>query len=206
MPRNLDAILVAEAEKLIDPPEDSVEMFRAQVRTCIETTRKVHQTTMNIPAPGEMRDLAAAYLEKLLAVKKAADTVKSFHRSSDFFAALDQEIIQMDALTCLDVPSGGPKRNVAAHVAAIMARSLIDPDPNHIPENRGKDWPVIECPWRRPAKLTRGGAWLKLAALIYKGATGKSLCDMMEHCRQIDEQKPSHVVRLRPSGSPRSSV
>jgi hypothetical protein len=105
----------------------------------------------------------------------------------------------MDALTCLVVRSGGPKRNVVAHAAAIMARDLIDPDPNHHPENRGKDWPAIECPWRRPATLTRGGAWLKLAALIYKGATGKSLCDMMEHCRQIDEQEPSHVVRLRPS-------
>jgi hypothetical protein len=198
MPRNLDAILVAEAEKLIDPPEDSVEMFRAKVRTCIETTRNVRQMTVNIPAPGEMRDLAVAYLEKLLAVKKAADTVKSFHRSSDFLAALDQEIIWMDALTCLVVRSGGPKRNVVATTAAIMARDLIDPDPNHHPENRGKDWPVIECPWRRPAKLTRGGTWLKLTALIYKGATGKSLCDMMEYCRQIDEQEPSHVVRLRP--------
>jgi hypothetical protein len=197
MPRDLDTILVAEAEKLIDPPEDSVEMFRAKVRTCIETTRKVRQTTVNIPAPGEMRDLAVAYLEKLLAVKKAADTVKSFRRSGDFLAALDQEIIWIDALTCLVVRSGGPKRNVVASTAAIMARDLIDPDPNHHPENRGKDWPAIECPWRRPAKLTRGGAWLKLAALIYKGATGKSLRDMMEYCRNIDEQGPSHVVRFR---------
>jgi hypothetical protein len=197
MPRDLNAILDA-AVKLIDPPEDSVEMFRAKVRTCIETTRNVHQTTANLPLPGEMRDLAVAYTNALKRVRRAAGAVRSFSRSDDFIAALDREILRvhMDARDCLVVRDGARPRDTVADLAAFMARDLIDPDPYRHPENRGKDLPVIECSWRRPAMLSYGGLWLELAALIYKGATGKKAPDMMKYCREVDGLKPRYVVRL----------
>src|SRR5436190_2034870 len=185
MPRDLDAILAA-AVKLIDPPPDSVEAFCAQLKARIKCARDIHQRTGDVPPPGEMKDRATDYLKVLRRAKKHAEAVRPFHWSDDFIAALDQEIIEVDALTCLVVrKDDGPQRNLVTDVATIMARDLIDPDPNRHPENRGKDLPAIDCPWRQPAMLTRGGAWLELASLIFEGATGVRGRHMMEYCRNI---------------------
>jgi hypothetical protein len=213
MPRKLDVIL-AEAEKLINPRKDNVEAFRAQLKARIDGARQIHQETANMPPPGEMKRRADRYLKKLLSVKKA---VRAFHQMDvqpvvdakkheqrgrvyprdDLLAALDQEIIRVDGYTCLVVrKDDGPQRDQAAERAVIMARYFIDPDPYRYPENRGKDLPVIECPWRRRAALTRGGAWLELASLIFEGATGTRGRDMMEYARQIDKRQPRYVARL----------
>ena len=90
----------------------------------------------------------------------------------------------------------GPQRNQVADLAVIMARDLIDPDPNRHRENRGKDLPATDCPWRQPATLTRGGVWLELASLIFEGATGTCGRDMMEYARQIDKRQARYVARL----------
>jgi hypothetical protein len=204
MPRKFDEILseaeawaVAEAEKLINPRKD-VKAFRAQLTACIDIARHAHKATANLPLPGEMRDLADAYTNALKRARRAAGAVRSFSRSDDFITALDREILRvhMEARDCLVVRDGARPRNTVADLAAFMARDLIDPDPYRHPENRGKDLPVIECSWRRPAMLSYGGLWLELAALIYKGATGKKAPDMMKYCREVDGLKPRYVVRL----------
>jgi hypothetical protein len=206
MERDLDQILseaeawaVAAAVDLIDPPKDSREAFRAQLKARIDVARRHHQGTANLPLPGEMKDLAVAYMEALRKVRRAASAVRSFSRSDEFIAALDREILRvhMDAHDCLVVRLGARPRDTVADSAAFMARDLMDPDPYRHPENRGKDLPVIECSWRKPAKLTYGGLWLRLAALIYKGATGKDAPNMMKYCREVDDHlKPRYVVRL----------
>jgi hypothetical protein len=196
MPRSRDAILAA-AVKLIKPLPEHREAFRAQLKARIECARDIHQRTANMPPPGEMRDRATDYLKVLRRVKKHAEAVRPFHWSDDFIAALDQEIIEVDALTCLVVrKDAGPQRDQVNDLATIMARDLIDPDPNRHPENRGKDLPAIDCHWRQPATLTRGGVWLELASLIVEGATGTRGRDMMEYARQIDERQPRYVARL----------
>jgi hypothetical protein len=203
MPRKLDAI-VAEAEKLIDPPEDSIEAFRAQLKALIECARQIHQDeTANMPPPGKMKRRAGRYLKKLLATKKA---VRAFHPPAhpkriypwdDLLAALDQEILQVEMYTCLVVrENDGPQRDQAADLAVIMARGFIDPDPYHYAENRGKDFPPIDCPWRRCWAKTRGGAGLTLASLIFEGITGTRGRNMMEYARQIDKRQPRYVARL----------
>ena len=197
---DLDAILDAAGD-LIDPPPNSAEAFRAQLTTCIDIARRHYQETANLPPPGEMRDLAGAYMGALRKVRRAAGAVRSFSRSDDFIAALEREILRvhMDARDCLVAPDGARPRDSVADLAAIMARNLIDPDPYRHPENRGKDFPVIECPWRQRVTLTYGGLWLKLTGWIYEGATGKPGRDtnMMKACREIDEPRPPrYVVRL----------
>jgi hypothetical protein len=210
MPRKLDEILseaeawaVAEAEKLIKPRKDDVEAFRAQLTACIDLAR--HDPTANLPLPGEMKALAVAYTNALKRARRAAGAVKPVYQSGeraaqfqDFLAALDCEIlrVRMDALDCLVVRDGARPRDTVADLAAFMARDLMDPDPYRHPENRGKDLPAIECPWRQPAKLTYKRPWLELAALIYEGATGKDAPDMMKYCREVDDLKPRYVVRL----------
>jgi hypothetical protein len=196
MPRKLDAILT-EAVGVIKPPMDSVEAFRSQLTACINAARNIHQATANVPPPGEMKDRAGAYLKVLLRTKEAANAVKPFHQSDDFLEALDREIWEVDGLTCLVVPRGSPQRDMITDAAAIMARDLIDPDPYRHPENRGKDLPAIDCPWRRPARLTVGGPWLRLASLIFEGATGTRGRNMMKYCREIDRRRqPRYVAKL----------
>jgi hypothetical protein len=192
MSRDLDAILT-EAVKLINPPPDSVEAFQAQLTARIECACQIHQKIANVPPPGEMKARADDYLNALLAARKKADAARPFYWSSDFAAALEQEIIQVDARTIVVVPKGAPQHDRVADIAVLMARDLIDPDPYRHPENRGKDFPPFDCPWRRRATLTRGGAWLKLASLIFEGATGVRGRDMMEYARHIDERKPRYV-------------
>jgi hypothetical protein len=166
VPHEPDAIL-AMAVELVAPPEGHVEAFRAELMTRIAVARRHHQDTANLPPPGEMKALAVAYSKVLKKTKKAANAVRPFSRSDDFddfVAALDREILRVDmeARDCLVVPAGAQQRDTTADVVAIMARNLIDPNP------------AIDCPWRTPAKLTYEGAWLRLAALIYEGATGEA--------------------------------
>jgi hypothetical protein len=197
MSRNLDAIL-DEARKLIDPPPDRVEAFRARLTILIDTARRIHQSAASVPPPGEMKAGAGAYLKVLHAAREAGDAVSSFHTRTDaFLAELDAEINRVDALTYLVVPPGSPQRNVVADTAVIMARDLIDPDPYRHPENRSLYGPFVECPWRRRATLTVGGLWLKLAALIYEGATGEVASNsmMMKHCREADKQQPRYLAK-----------
>jgi hypothetical protein len=158
MPRDLDAILDAAVE-LIKPRKDDVETFRAQLTAFIDVARHHHKATASLPPPGEMRDRAESYLTALLVAKKRASAVRSFSRSDDFIAALDREILRvnMEARDCLVVRDGARPRDTVADLAAIMARNLIDPDPYRHLENRGKDLPVIECSWRRPAGSPMGG-------------------------------------------------
>jgi hypothetical protein len=207
MPRDLDAKIVAEAVKLIETlcaksgrilPPDSVEAFRAQLSTCIDIARRCYHQDANLPLPGEMKALAITYLNALKRAKRVAGAVRSFSRSDDFVAALDREIhrVHMEARDCLVVKAGARPRDSVADLAAMMARNLIDPDPYRHPENRDKILPAIDCPWRQSAMLTYGGAWLRLAALIYKGAIGKDAPDMMKYCREVDDLKPRYVVRL----------
>jgi hypothetical protein len=216
MPRDLDEILT-EAVKLIKTlraksgrilPPDSVEAFRAQLKARIEWARDIHQRTADMPPPGEMKDRATDYLKVLRRAKKHAEAVRPLYWSDDFIAALDQEIIEVDARTCLVVrKDDGPRGDHVADVATIMARDLIDPDPYRHPENRGKDLPAIDCPWRQPATLTRGGAWLELASLVVEGATGVRPRDMMEYCRNIDKKLQQPRYRSGrdnpPPGGPR---
>jgi len=253
-PRDRDAIL-AEAVKLIDPPKDSVEAFRAQLTARLNAARRTHKKTANIPPPGEMKDRAVAHLKALHAVKKTAAALKSFGpgETDDFNEALKREIHWAGAIADgLVVPPGSPPPNAAAHTAAFVARDLIDPNPYRHPENiqiadknvgggrvhraftmkgelvrpgrqlapdevlaipvanRGaliksgylEVFSAVEtCPWRRRATLTRGGAWLKLASLIFEDVTGTRGRDMMEDCRKVDEQQPRYIVRLRSQAS-----
>jgi hypothetical protein len=194
--RSLDEI-VAAAVEMVEPP-GSIRAFRTQLTACINTASEVHRRFAGLPPPGAARAQAGAYLEALFDAKKAASTVKSFYQSDDFLAALEHEIRAVDAIaTFLVVPAGARPRDIVAEVAAIMARDLIDPDPYRHPENRGKDWPVIECPWRRPATLTDGGAWLVLTSLIYEGATGVELSPerSMKYCRGVDKASPRYVLK-----------
>jgi len=196
MPRKLETIL-AEAVELIKPPPGSVEMFHAQLKACIDAACRAHQMSTNMPTAGDMKDRATEYLRALRRTRKHADAVGAFHRSSDFLAALDREIIEVEAYTCLVVRRDGPQRNLTAAMAVVMAQSLIDPDPHRHPENRGKDWPAIDCPWRRPARLTYRGAWLRLASLIFEGATGAGGRDMMKYAREIKKRAPlPYVAKL----------
>jgi hypothetical protein len=203
MPRELDAI-VAEAVKLIDPRKDNVEAFRAQLKARIECARQNHQETANLPQPGALKRRAGRYLKKLLATKKA---VRAFHPPAhpgwtypwdDLLAALDQEIMVVETTaTCLVVPLGSPHRDQATDLAIIIARDFIDPDPYRHPENRDKDIPPIDCPWRRRWALTRGGAGLTLASLIFEGITGIRGRDMMEYALHIDRRRPRYEARPR---------
>jgi hypothetical protein len=198
MPRDLDAILTTATKDLINPPPDSVEAFLAQLTACIDAVHRAYKEIANIPPPGEMKARASSYLKALHAAREAADAV-TFHQSDDFLDALDQEINQVDALTCLVVPHGSRQRDLIADMAAIMARDLIDPDPYRHPENRISLYgPFLECPWRRRATLTIGGPWLKLAALIYEGATGvpRDSEEMLKACREIDKLRPRYVAKL----------
>jgi hypothetical protein len=200
MPRKLDAIL-AEAVKLINPRKDSVEAFRAQLKALIECVRDIHQRDADVPPPGERKALWADYLKALQRVREKASVVKRFRpgETDDFNEALEHEIHRADVTAaCLVVrKNDGPQRDKAtADVATIMARGLIDPDPNWHPENRGKNLPAIDCPWRQPVTLTRGGAWLDLASLIFEGATGIRGRDMMEYCSEIKQQHPPPRYRV----------
>jgi hypothetical protein len=203
MPRKLDEILT-EAVKLINPRKDNVEAFRAQLKVRIDMARQIHEETANMPPPGEMKARAEAYLTALHAAKKRA---RAFHGPpahstsqiypwDNFLAELDREIMWVEpTATGLVVPHGSQQRDTVADLAAFMARDLIDPDPYRHPENRGKDLPAIDCPWRQRAKLTDGGPWLKLATLIYEGATGEYNRDMMKYCREVDEpRKPRYLA------------
>lgn len=194
MPRKLKVILT-EAVKVIEPPVDSVEAFRTQLTTLIDTARRIHQSAASVPPPGEMRDRAHAYLKALRAARAVADAVCS---SSDFIAALDREILHADTLTCLVVPPGSPQRDTVTDIAALMARDLIDPDPYRHPENHSLYGPFVECSWRRPARLTYRGPWLRLASLIFEGATGTRGRDMMKYCREIKKQRqqPRYIAKL----------
>jgi hypothetical protein len=199
MPRALDAILKAAVE-LIDPSPEHREAFRAQLKARIECARDIHQRTADVPPPGEMKALWADYLKVLQRVREKARVVKRFRpgETDDFNEALEHEIHRADATAaCLVVrKDDGPQRDRAtADVATIMARDLIDPDPYRHPENRGKDLPAIDCSWRQPATLTRGGAWLELASLIFEGATGVRGRDMMEYCSKIKQQHPQPRYR-----------
>jgi hypothetical protein len=186
MPRELDAI-VAEAVKLIDPPKDSVEAFRAQLKARIDVSRRCHQETANLPPPGKMKKRAAAYLTALRTAKKRGHAFyppAQSGRTYPFLADLDHEIMVVETTaTCLAVPLGSPQRDQAADLAVIIARDFIDPHP------------AIECPWRRCWAKTRGGACLTLASLIFEGITGTRGRDMMEYARQIDERQPRYVAR-----------
>jgi hypothetical protein len=173
MPRDRDVIL-KEAEGLINPPRG------AQLTACIDAARRHHQETVNLPPPGEMKDLAATYMGALRKARKAADAVRSFSRSDDFTAALDREILRvhMEARDCLVVPDGARPRDEVADVAAALARELIG---------------------RQHVTLTYGGPWLQLTGLIYEGATGESgrEANMMKACREVDQPRPPrYVVRL----------
>lgn len=200
MPRKLDAI-VAEAEKLIDPSPEHREAFRAQLKARIECARQIHQRFANAPPPGEMKGLWADYLKALQRVREKARVVKRFRpgETDDFNEGLEHEIHRADATAaCLVVrKDDGPQRDRAtADVAAIMARDLIDPDPYRHPENRTSLYgPFVDCPWRQPATLTRGGAWLELASLIFEGTTGVNGRDMMEYCSKIKQQHPQPRYR-----------
>jgi hypothetical protein len=199
MPRKLDAI-VAEAEKF-NPRKDSVEAFRAQLKALIECARDIHQRTADWPPPGEMKALWADYLKALQRVREKARVVKRFQpgETDDFNEALEHEIHRADATAAFLVvrKDDGPQRDRAtADVATIMARGLIDPDPWRYPENHSLYGPFVDCPWQQPATLTRGGAWLGLASLIFEGATGIRGRDMMKYCREIDERQPRYRVLL----------
>jgi hypothetical protein len=185
MPRDLDAILAAAekliSEKLINPPEDSVEAWCAQLSTCIDTVRRCYQETANLPPPGEMRDRAESYLNALLVAKKRA---RAFHPPAqpgriypwdNFLAELDREIMWVETTaTCLVVPHGSQQRDTVADVAAMLARNIIG---------------------HERATLTDGGLWPELAALIFEGATGEPGHDMMKACREVDEpRKPYYLA------------
>jgi hypothetical protein len=192
--RSLNEALAAAVEA-IKPPADSVQAFCAQLTTSINAACDVYRMTASMPPPGKMKKKAKAYLKVLLAAKQAAESFP--HSRDDFRAALEREIWKVGAIANYSVvPHGARQRDMVADVAAIMARNLIDPDPNRHPENRGKDFPAIECPWRRPAMLTYGGHWLSLAALIYESATGVEPEPemIMKYCREADEVSPRYVL------------
>jgi hypothetical protein len=198
MPDDLDKVLTRAVE-LIKPPANSVKAFWGQLAKCIKAARHIYQATANIPPPGEMKARADVYLKVLRAAREAGNAVSAFHtRTDDFLDALDQEINRVDALTCLVVPPGARQRDLVADIAARMARDLIDPDPYRQPENHSLYGPFLECPWRRRATLTIGRPWLKLAALIYEGATGepRESEDMLKACREVDRQQPRYVAKL----------
>jgi hypothetical protein len=177
MPRDRDAILAA-AIKLIDPPPDNVE---AQLSTCFDIARRCYQETANLPPPGEMRDRAESYLNALLVAKKRA---RAFHPPAqpgwtypwdNFLAELDREIMWVEPMASgLVVSHGSQQRDTVADIAAFMARNIIG---------------------HQRAKLTDGGLWPELAALIYEDATGEANHDMMKACREVDEPRgPRYVV------------
>jgi hypothetical protein len=116
---------LAEAVDLIDSAK-SVEAFRAQLSTCIDIARRVHQETANMPPPGAMKDRAKAYLTALLVAKKRARAFHGPARSTNFLAELDREIMWVETTaTCLVVPHGSQQRDMVAEVAVILARNII---------------------------------------------------------------------------------
>ncbi len=83
MPRDPDTIL-ADAVDLIDPQEDSIELFQATLKTAIATVRSFHERAANLPSPAEMKDLMEDYLDALRAARKAANAVAPFYWSKAF--------------------------------------------------------------------------------------------------------------------------
>lgn len=198
MPRDLNMILTA-AEEAIEPPADSVEVFRATLETAISTVRGFHEATANLPSPGEMKTRVADYLKALRAARKAANVVRRFHWTADFVATLDQEIREVEDRAGFPVPHGAKQRDLVADMAARAARDLLETR-FVFPEHCGKIIvPGVKNPWRRDATLTEGGPWLTLAALIYEAVTGRDNHDMMPACRQADEL----LLRLPYSSTPR---
>jgi hypothetical protein len=198
MPRELDAILTA-AVKLIDPAADSIGLFRATLETTISTVREIHERSVNLPSPAEMKGDVADYLEALRAARKKAYAVAPFYWSADFVAALDQETREVKARAGFPVPHGAQPRDLTADMAARAARDLLETR-FVFPEHCGKIIvPGVKNPWRRDATLTEGGPWLTLAALIYEAVTGRDNHDMMPACRQADEL----LLRLPYSSTPR---
>jgi hypothetical protein len=201
MPRDLNAILAA-AVKLIfaaqrDPPAESVELFQTTLDTTISTVRGIHEKTASLPSPAEMKDNVDDYLKALRTARKKAYAVAPFYWSFDFAAALNQEAREVKARAGLPVPHGAQQRDLIADMAARAARDLLEVR-FIFPKDR--PLPAVANPWRQDARLTKGRLWLKLAALIYKGATGKRPPDMMLACRDFD--KP--LLRLPYSSTPRS--
>jgi hypothetical protein len=219
MPRDLDAIL-AEAVRLIDPPPDSVKLFRATLESAISTVREIHERTVNLPSPAEMKSLVADYQKALRAARKAANAVapfywpKTFGRDDDpghdradrvppppynFVEALDREIREVKDRAGFPVPHGAQQRNLIADMAARAARGLLETR-FIFPEHWGKiAEPGVKNPWRQDAPLTEGGPWLTLASLIYEAVTGRDNHDMTPACRQADEP----LLRLPYSSTPR---
>jgi hypothetical protein len=213
MPRDRDAILDA-AVRLIDPP--AKEMFRAALTTTISTVRGIHEKTVNLPSPAEMKDNVADYLKTLRAARKKANAVapfywsKAFGRDDDpghdradrvppppynFVEALDREIREVEARADFPV-LGAPPRNLIADMAARAACDLLEARFIFPKDRDGKYLPAVANPWRQDAK---GGLWLELAALIYEDVTGVDSHDMKLACRDVGEP----LLRLPYSSTPR---
>jgi hypothetical protein len=213
--------ILTEAVDLINP-RDSVELFRATLKTAIATVRGFHERAANLPPPREMKTLAADYLKALREARKAANAVAPFYWSKaygpghdpghdradrvppspyNFVEALDREIREVEDRADFPVPYGAKPRDVIADMAARAARDFLEAR-FIFPEHCGKiTVPGIKNPWRRDARLTDGGPWLKLAALIYEAVTGEYDHDMMLACRDADEP----LLRLPYSSTRRPS-
>jgi hypothetical protein len=198
MPRDRDVIL-KEAEELIDPPKDSVELFQATLETTISTVRGIHEKTARLPSPAKMKSDIAAHLKALRAARKTANAVapfywsKAFGRDDDpghdrkdrvppppynFVEALDREIREVEARAGFPVPHGAQQRDLIADMAVCAARGLLKARFVFPKDRDDKDLPGVKNPWRQKAALTDKGAWPRLAALIYEAVTGRYNHDM----------------------------
>jgi hypothetical protein len=222
MPRDRDAILAAV--KLINPPPDSEELFRATLETAISNVRYNYEMTANLPSPRKMRYRAESYLTALLVAKKRAKAVAPFYWSKafdgrsrpdddradrvppppyNFVEALDREIREVKDRVNFPVPHGAQPRDLTAAMSAAAARDFLKICFIFPKDRDGKDLPAVKNPWQQDAPLTEGGVWPELSALIYKAVTGRGR-NMMPVCRQAGKVLPRLPYSSTPHPRPKT--
>jgi hypothetical protein len=159
--RRSDEEIMADALRLINPPDDEREACRANVASGISSIRQYARKLKKRPQPTarEVKAQLARYLRTLQATKESFVYLPWRYGSKDFLVQLDAEIEQVKAdYEAYRVPPGGKRPNLIARAAVQFATELLRPEAYHRP---GRD--------SRPP-LTNEGPWQQLSTLFYEAA------------------------------------
>jgi hypothetical protein len=221
-PRPLDdiveeAVAVIEHRRPVRLSADARELFRTRMKDRIR--REQGRLPMKRVAP-TLDDLEN-YLGTLRAARTAARPFRSSTRGSGVFSnspgsfpsLLDNEINHLEfaiaQLRSLPRQPGSKPLDARKYSAVRAAADLLNPsvercrahlslfpdDPRQIAHYQriygdlGGD-----CPWRQRLTGYPGGAWNKLACLIYEALTGEATHDLTYYCRHFNAPRHSNLT------------
>jgi hypothetical protein len=186
-------IHVKRALTLIGPASEQEAACAAAIAAHIRLLHLLWEKTSAIPTPGVLRKELKEIVRDLNRTKrvftkysKAANAIIFWNDSAKqqtFFDDIGRciEAAQFHHDNLVFRPGGHRWDNVKA-IAAKYAKELLSFSP-------------------KPPTQSHGGAFYKLAALLYKAATGED-ADLEHYCRELGRIEPNVVVKISFSAQP----